>query len=281
MATTSASGSAKVQPKVDSAGTSWSTLLLDLLGAPHTAANYKFLNNWTHAEGPTVFDNNPFFTTAGGSGTVGAIKAGTFPLIPDSAFGPGRSNTAGIPAYPNIETGDFVTAYHIAAEYPAILAALKSGNPFATNPTEIHELNTWGTGAGAVLTGSQPSTPTGPVIHSTVGISSQGISGLSQAGIGGSILKAYENLPFTPTNPTGLGGSNNPLASGLKGLTNVSLSLAGLPQIPSNAFMRSGEILGGSMLILLGLIIIGTKLGSTSPAVQTRTAVGTAKGLVK
>jgi hypothetical protein len=157
-------------------GTTWSTALLVLLKAPPTPANYQFLNQWLvreHGHGDLtgqIYGNNPFFTTAGGHGTVGPIKAGSYPLIPDSAFSSGR-NTAGVPAYPNLATGVWITALHIGSEYPAIWAALKSGNPAASqnNPDFQAQLNRWsGGGYSDFQTIAAPAGPVGEQIEETV-----------------------------------------------------------------------------------------------------------------
>jgi hypothetical protein len=117
---------AKVQPKtqtpqqqkhqivVSGRGTSWSTALLELLGAPLTAANYQFLNAWAtrehgHSYPASLFANNPFFTSAGGGGSAKDFPVGEFPLIPGSAFSSGV-NTAKIPEYPSLTIGVEATA---------------------------------------------------------------------------------------------------------------------------------------------------------------------------
>lgn len=136
----------------------WSTELLTLLKAPLTPQNYQFLNQWAtreHNGGPALSDgsNNPFFTTAGAGGTVGPLKAGTFP----------EWNSIGVARYPTLEVGVFANALHIGTEYPAIAGALRSGNPSsqAGNAQFQAELTRW-SGGGYAGFASIPATP-GPV----------------------------------------------------------------------------------------------------------------------
>ena len=262
-----------VKPTVVSAGASWSTLLLDLLGAPTTAANYKFLNQWATREHgssypASLYANNPFFTTAGGGGTVGPLKAGTYPTI---------ANTPGVAVYPNIETGDVATALHIGTEYPGILAALKSGNPgqYANNPQFQSDLQRWsGAGYSSVGSVAAPAQSEGPVIHATIGISSGGVTGIQSAGVLSNILK---QLPFIPSTGGVVPGGVNPLPN----VSNSIVDALGLPKLPANPIMRGAELAGGAVLILLGLIIIGTRTASSSPAVATAGAARTAARAVK
>lgn len=142
----------------------WQTELLNLLKAPQTPDNYRFLNQWAtreHNGGPALSDgsNNPFFTTAGGSGSAGPIKAGTFPTW----------NSIGVAKYPNLETGVYANAAHITVGYPNILAALRSGNPasFASNQGFQADLTRW-SGGGYSSFASIPAAagPVGPTVNS-------------------------------------------------------------------------------------------------------------------
>lgn len=149
----------------DSSSVAWSTALLDLLHAPHTPANYKFVNQWAtreHNGGPALSDgsNNPFFTTAGAGGTVGPLKSGTFP----------DWNSIGVARYPTLGIGVYANAIHIASEYPSIARALRSGNPgaYANDPSFQHELTTWSGGGYAGFAAiPASSTPVGPTISTS------------------------------------------------------------------------------------------------------------------
>lgn len=157
------------------AGTDWETALLEYIGAPTTPDNYRFLNAWALREhGPsyrtTLYANNPFFTTAGGSGSAtviggsGKIPAHSFPLIPDSAF-PGGRNTAGVPMYPDVATGVVATGATLQ-QYPTILSALRSGQPQNFAAQMSKELSTWsGSGYSGLPLSSAPAMPTGPAIE--------------------------------------------------------------------------------------------------------------------
>lgn len=140
----------------------WSTALLDLLHAPHTQANYLFLNQWAtreHNGGPALSDgsNNPFFTTAGAGGAVAPFRAGMFP----------EWNSIGVARYPTLGIGVYANAVHISSQYPAIARAIRSGNPgaYANDAAFQHELTTWSGGGYAGFAAIQaPSAPVGPTV---------------------------------------------------------------------------------------------------------------------
>ena len=279
MATSTSSGNTVTNiPK----GTTWSTALLELLGAPTTGQNYQFLNAWATREHgasypSSLYANNPFFTTAGGGGTVGPIKAGTYPTIP---------NTPGVASYPNVVTGDVVTAEHIATQYPGILQALKSGNPeqYAGNAEFQKELSAWsGSGYSGLNVQGQPGLPEGPATEKALsGGQVAGLpSGVTQAGIGSALSKLFNAL-----GPTGKYSIPGILASAPSATSNALTSAGGntvaswlgLPALPANPLVRGAEIVGGAVLILLGIIMIGTKAAASSPVAQTTAAGRVAKG---
>ena len=274
MATSTSSGNTVTNiPK----GTTWSTALLELLGAPTTGQNYQFLNAWATREHggsypSSLYANNPFFTTAGGGGTVGPIKAGTYPTIP---------NTPGVAAYPNVVTGDVVTAEHIATEYPGILQALKSGNPeqYAGNAEFQKELSTWsGSGYSGLNVSGQPGLPEGPTTEKALSGGQIASGGSLQAGIGSALGKLFTALGTPMTNIlTGNAGGTGTLTTTTNDLLNAPLNLFGI-NLPKNWLLRGGEMVAGSVLILLGIIMIGTKAAASSPVAQTTAAGRVAKG---
>lgn len=227
------------------AGTVWSTAILDLLNAPKTAQNYQFLNQWElreHGSLTSIYANNPFFTTAGGAGTVGPVKAGSYPLIPDSAFGGGR-NTAGVPAYPDLATGVYINALHISSEYPAITAAIRSGNPasFQGNADFQKELTAWsGGGYSGFASINAPAAPVGPTIGS--GVSSK--LGVSAAGIN----SAARHIPGV-AQAEGVASAAGDVGSFLSRLTDPSYLLRGL------------QVIAGGGLVLVGVVLLARQVG--------------------
>lgn len=229
-------------------GTIWSTALLMLLKAPLSPQNYQFLNQWAireHGSDTTLYANNPFFTTAGGSGTVGDIKAGSYPLIPDSAFGPGRTNTAGVPAYPNLATGVWITAYHLASEYPAIVAALRTGNPAsAANSTAFTgELKAW---SGSSYTGfagiSAPAGPVGPPIGTSLEV------GKIPSSVGQSILAHGTSTASSLLNHVPGVSQAEAVGSFLGKLTDPSYLLRGL------------QIVAGAGMVAIGVTLLARQV---------------------
>lgn len=247
------------------AGTNWATALFTLLHAPATPANYQFVNQWTIREhgNLSMFANNPFFTTAGGSGTVGPIKAHSYPLIPDSAFGPGRTNSAGVPSYPSLAVGVWITAYHMITEYPAIVSALKSGNPAsaAQNPAFQQQLKTWsGGGYDGFATISAPAGPAGP------SIGGGGIKGASGAGGGGGgILGTIgEGLAQAVGGPVGgVVADLNPggLISHVPGVAQGEAVAGFVGKLTDPSYiLRALQILAGAGLVAVGVTLLAKQV---------------------
>lgn len=101
--------------------------MLAAIGAPNTAGNLAFLDSWHAYEGGTA-TNNPMNTTQ-----------------PE----PGASlyNSVGVRNYTNPKQGTTATATTLEnGNYPALLAALRSGDPYTFfNPQGVAaNLKTWG-----------------------------------------------------------------------------------------------------------------------------------------
>jgi hypothetical protein len=230
----------------------WSTELLNLLHAPLTPANYRFVNQWAtreHGTVSTLYANNPFFTTAGGGGTVGPIKAGSFPTLP---------NTPGVARYPNLETGVYVNALHIASGYPAISAALRSGNPaaYANSASFQADLKRWSGSGYSGLSGiAAAAGPVGPTVN--VGQVSQAAALASVPGgkglgalagdVGGAINSVARHIPGV-AQAEGVVSQAEGVVSFLGKLTDPHYILRGL------------QILAGGVLVLVGVVLLARQV---------------------
>lgn len=107
--------------------TGWDTNVLKQLGYPVTAQNLAFLRRWHLAEGGTA-SYNPLNTTQPWQGA--------------SSY-----NSVGVKNFPNAQAGIAATVKTLKnGNYPAILQALKSGNP-SWSAQLAQNLSTWGTGS--------------------------------------------------------------------------------------------------------------------------------------
>jgi hypothetical protein len=218
----------------------WSTELLNLLHAPLTPANYRFVNQWAtreHGTATTLYANNPFFTTAGAGGTVGFLKAGMFPGLP---------NTPGVAKYPSLEVGVYANAYHIASGYPAIAAALRSGNPAAAASSSAFQadLRRWsGSGYSGLAGISAAAGPVGP----SVNVGQVSADAAKAAALGG---KGISDIPGAVAGA--VGGAVNHIpgvvqAEGIAGflgkLTDPSYILRGLQIVAGGALVMAGVVL--------------------------------------
>ena len=253
----------------EAVGTPFETALLDLIGAPHTAQNFQFLNAWQLREhgNYSLYANNPFFTTAGGGGAARDLPAGTFPTIP---------NTPGVTIFPDVTTGTVATERTLE-QYPTIAAALISGSPssWAGNSAFQNELSKWsGAGYSALNVAKAPTTPQGPGLNvpiegaSAADWTSAGIAGGTLGSVGGTILK----IGGQSANPLAEGLTGAGLLFGAGGPQSGIAKWLGIPQLPKNSIMRGAEILGGAVLILLGVIMIGGAASKATPVAQVATA---------
>lgn len=229
-------------------GTIWSTALLALLKAPQTPQNYQFLNQWElreHGSLTTIFANNPFFTTAGGAGTVGDIKSGSYPLIPDSAFGGGK-NTAGVPSYPNLATGVWITAYHLSSEYPAIVSALRSGNPAASqgNAQFTGELSAWSGHSYTDFSSiSAPAGPVGPSIGTGLTV------GKLPSSVGKAILAGGQS-------------TGSALLNHVPGVSQAESVAGFIGKLSDPSYiLRALQIVAGAGMVAVGLVLLTKQVG--------------------
>lgn len=259
------------KPAPEAAGTPWETALLDLLGAPKTAANYRFVNAWaTREHGSsfpgTLYANNPFFTTAGGGGTVGAVKAGTYPTIP---------NTPGVAVYPDVSTGVTITALHLGREYPGIVQALRSGNPeqFASNSTFQTELKRWsGSGYAGLNTAGASAIPQGPTLNKPIlsggGFDFSGIGHALNSGIGSGIESVVPGGPILKKGIDAAGGAANTAKQAVNDTMAVGHAIGWIFN-PAN-ILRVLEIIAGAVLVLVAVVRLTGAQKAAAPVLAAR-----------
>ena len=103
--------------------------MLGRLGYPDTASNVQFLATWQHYEGGSATDN-PLNTTQPAAGAT-------------------NYNSVGVKNYTSQTQGAQATVTTLRnGHYPAILAALKTGDPYTyIDPNGVAaDIRTWGTG---------------------------------------------------------------------------------------------------------------------------------------
>lgn len=106
----------------------WEADVLRLLGAPVTDANVRFLSGW-HDYEESACANNPLNTTLVYGGST-------------------RCNAASVQSYPSHGVGAAATARTLLSGlYKAIVAALRSGDPFSYHAAYqvASNIRTWGT----------------------------------------------------------------------------------------------------------------------------------------
>lgn len=186
------------------------------LGAPVTAPNLNFLAGWAQVEG-TAAANNPLATTL--------HLRGSSPL-------PG--NSAGVQQYPSVQEGERATAQTLSAGYPNIVSALKTGNilevSFQNPPGLIAEFAKWSGHAGDTAPGGA-----GYGYFQAVKLHAQGNPGGKSA----SDIGSYDlgNAVHDVTSP--FTGWVKQLVDFIKAYT-----------------LRLGEVVGGGLLVLAGLLIL-------------------------
>lgn len=272
-------------------GTNWATALLQLIGAPLTAANYRFLNQWAYREQPhkgntyVITDNNPLNTTAGGGGSAGPFKPGQFPTL---------AGTPGVSKFPDITSGVLANAYTLQ-QYPGIVAALQSGHPqaYTGNSTFQKELLSWsGSSYSGFASINQPGTPQGPsltvpienvsaadfwsgkggavAIGAALGTGAELLAGGSAAGIGGAEAAGVGAGAGVGTK-TAL---DKLLSDAAKAGGGAAATVAIWDWLKAR-FVRLGEVVGGFLLILIGLFLLARQIGlATNPPGPVGTAVG-------
>ena len=240
----------------------WEDALLTTLAAPHTPQNYQFLNAWAHREqahfsatasGPhVIYANNPFFTTAGGSGSAEGFDPGTYPKI----------NSLGVAGYPNIDVGIIATAATLQqSPYDHLLKAIRSGNPSAYANDEGFQkgLLKWsGSGYSGLNVSSAASVALGPTAQG-------GVGGWKpyQPSLRDSILDKVDSVASnTPV-------LNIPYNAGKKTAGAIDSTGKFLTFITSARFL---EIIGGGLLIIIGAISLMKDIGAPVPGVMNKLA---------
>lgn len=150
----------------------WETDVLAQIGAPDTQTNVQFLGTWHNFE-LSACANNPLNTTL-------AVASST------------KCNSAGVRSYTSAAMGAQATAATLTnGRYPALVAALQTGDPYSyTDPDGVAaNIRTWGTpnfaSAYLVSAGSFQGvggTPPPPIV------------GSSGAGIAPSAHRGYADL---------------------------------------------------------------------------------------
>lgn len=106
----------------------WEKQLLDALKAPNTGANRRFLDTWNSYE-ESDCANNPLNTTQPYPGATAC-------------------NSAGVKSYPSKAAGTAATLETLTnGRYDAIVAALRSGDPYSVSDPSVVvlEIGVWGT----------------------------------------------------------------------------------------------------------------------------------------
>ena len=171
----------------------WEAAVLAAIGAPQTPNNVAFLDSWANLEGGTAA-YNPLNTT--------------LPAAGSSAY-----NGVGVQSYTSPQQGVASTAQTLLnGNYPNLVAALRSGNPFGSSAI-ANDLSTWSGGGYSSV--PVPAGLTTTSQGSTVGASTPGGS----LNIGGVTIGPWENVP----DPSTLGGQ---ALTGLAPLTNAITSAA-------------------------------------------------------
>jgi hypothetical protein len=224
----------------------WEASLLQQVGAPATAANKQFFDDWYEAEhGPTGYSggsngglNNAFDTTVSGPGSE------------VMAYGP--AHVAGVQEFPTWQVGAAATAQTLEqtgvgpGNNTALLNALKSGNMTVAQLENIETTQThWGQESGW---------PSDAVIPTQGTIGSNGLSFPTNVGYGTS----------TVTGGNSDSGSSTPATSATTPLV-TSAPWGGLlgSQIEEAVFF-----LLGAALVIVGLVIT-FKSGNEENAVKT------------
>jgi cell wall-associated NlpC family hydrolase len=116
----------------------WQVAYLKALGAPPTAANVRFLNNWQHFEGGHTANDARF-------NYLNTTWGKQFPSI----------NSVGVRAYPNLQTGAhaFASTLEGMSNYTGLLKGFRSGDPYALEGRVTPGLSTWLSGSPSSASG--------------------------------------------------------------------------------------------------------------------------------
>lgn len=229
--------------------TGWQRDVEKAAHVPATKQNDAFLTEWQGHEGGSA-SFNPMNTTQPAAGTT-------------------DYNSVGVKNYPSRQIGAAATAQTLRnGYYPAIVAALQSGDPYGKGDHAAinKELDTWGTGgflgSGGGSSYPQPAAGQAPRARPTSGGgggSSSVLPWLTAIG-GGPAEVAFE----------GLFGSGNPISS----LTDVFKGLIWLMKPLS--WLRMVEFVAGMWLMLLSFIGLAIVFLQRSGAVGEAATIASA-----
>jgi hypothetical protein len=221
--------------------------VLHAIGAPLTATNRALLNAWMKAEN-TKAANNPLATTQSYPGATNLA-----------------GNTSGVKNYPTFAAGVAATAKTLTnGRYPGIVSSLRAGNvaPNAVVNRYALEFNTWGTGAGAVI--SQLKSGGGSFLGGVW-------SGIS--GVPGFINKVDPLNPYGALGAIGLGtGGLSSIQDFYKLATNL---------LSRDFWLRMLEIGAGGILALSGLWLLAKQIGMPVPSGGDVALSAATRGAVK
>lgn len=205
----------------------WQSSVLGQIGAPVTKENIAFLDTW-HAFEQSSARNNPLNTTQPASGAT-------------------NFNSVGVKNYPSGTVGTIATAQTLQnGNYPAILSALRSGNPLSytinNSGAVTGNLRTWGSVSFADALSKTSHT--------------SGLPGVNVLGIqvGGGTTVSQGGATVSSGGPTAQVGPKVNWEDFLGKLSDP------------NTWIRIIEIAGGGLLVLLGLYLIAKDLGLPTPS---------------
>ncbi len=247
----------------------WRVAVLQAGGWPVTKQNLALLAVWQRAEGGSTNNAARFnYLNLSTSGAAAGYPSFT------------SSNGTHIAIFPSLEEGARQTAAFIKnGRYPVIDAGLKSGNPLspAIQSGVVGDLSTWVSGS---RTGNQSYGKT--IVGGANLVASGGGGGLGSTlgGIGKSLLDINPALGPYGLVPGGLPGDIPGFIPGAD-TANKVISAAEAPgeaiKWVAGNWDRALEVLGGSVLVIIGVILLGAKLGLTpAPAKLTKLAGGAA-----
>ncbi len=257
----------------------WEHDVLQALGAPDTAENFSFLDQWNVHElavPPTHY--NPFSTAYAGS-------AGEYGF--GGVVNPGHQQYR-IKDYPSGASGAKATAAEISSIAPNIASALKHGDILSESRSSQRagisaELRHWGSTsfANQVLSGL-PAMPSSSQLSTIAGE-----GGGSAAGKAKQIVQSQTqpSLPGADTLP-GFSGVQGAVTGGVQHIPGVKQGEAAVHGISSigdffgwitdpHNLIRLGEIVGGFILIILGIYMLAKK-SDTVPAMAAIAKGGSA-----
>lgn len=242
-------------------GTDWRVDVLRALNAPVTQANLNFLNNWQRHEGGHT--NNSahwnWLNSTAGSG---------FPRI----------NSVGVRSYPNYSLGIAYTASTIRnGNYQNVVRGLQKGNPYDPTLRQgiLGDLSTWVSGSrtnglsyAASVLGQAANVPVGKASGAggtTLNPNPFGGKDLGDK-IGGAVGGALEHIPGVKQGEAVVHGAE--------------ATAHGVSWVFGN-WDRVLEVIGGSVLVIIGLLLIGKQTAMTAALPKGMSGMAEAAGAYK